>query len=71
LVVRQTAPDDEALRRERPSAVRRTRHEDLQALKLAEQKNLDPAAERTLAVLVLIGQNGRAPAGALATPGKP
>src|SRR5579864_4790613 len=34
------------------------------------KKNLVPAAEKKLAVLVLISQNGGAPAGAVATPGK-
>jgi hypothetical protein len=35
------------------------------------KKNLAPAAEKKLAVLVLISQNGGAPAAALATPSKP
>ena len=35
------------------------------------RKNLAPAAEKRLAVLVLISQNGGAPAGAVATPSKP
>jgi hypothetical protein len=35
------------------------------------KKNLAPAAEKKLAVLVLISQNGGAPAGAVATPSKP
>jgi hypothetical protein len=35
------------------------------------KKNLPPAAEKKLVVLVLISQNGSAPAGALATPSKP
>ena len=38
---------------------------------VALKKNLAPAAEKKLAVLVLISQNGGAPAGALATPSKP
>jgi hypothetical protein len=38
---------------------------------VAVKKNLAPAAEKKLAVLVLISQNGGAPAGALATPSKP
>ena len=38
---------------------------------VAVTKNLAPAAEKKLAVLVLISQNGGAPAGALATPSKP
>jgi hypothetical protein len=35
------------------------------------KKNLAPAAEKKLAFLVLISQNGGAPAGAVATPSKP
>ena len=38
---------------------------------VAVKKNLAPAAEKKLAVLVLIRQNGGAPAGALARPSKP
>ena len=38
---------------------------------MAVEKNLAPAAEKKLAVLVLISQNGGAPAGAVATPNKP
>jgi hypothetical protein len=38
---------------------------------VAVKKNLAPAAETKLAVLVLISQNGGAPAGAVATPSKP
>jgi hypothetical protein len=38
---------------------------------VAVKKNLAPAAEKKLAVLVLVSQNGGAPAGALATPSKP
>jgi hypothetical protein len=38
---------------------------------VAVKKNLAPAAEKKLAVLVLISQNGGAPAGALATSSKP
>ena len=38
---------------------------------VAVRKNLAPAAEKRLAVLVLISQNGGAPAGAVATPSKP
>ena len=38
---------------------------------VAVEKNLAPAAEKKLAVLVLISQKGGAPAGALATPSKP
>ena len=37
---------------------------------VAVKKTLAPAAEKRLAVLVLISQNGGAPAGALATPSK-
>ena len=35
------------------------------------KRNLAPGAEKKLAVLVLISQNGGAPAGALAKPGNP
>jgi hypothetical protein len=38
---------------------------------VAVKKTMAPAAEKKLAVLVLISQNGGAPAGALATPSKP
>jgi hypothetical protein len=38
---------------------------------VAVKKTLGPAAEKKLAVLVLISQNGGAHAGALATPSKP
>jgi hypothetical protein len=38
---------------------------------VAVKKNLAPPAEKKLAVLVLISQNGGAPAGALATPSEP
>jgi hypothetical protein len=38
---------------------------------VAVTKNLAPAAEKKLAVLVLISQNGGAPAGTLATASKP
>lgn len=38
---------------------------------VAVRKNPAPAAERKLVVLVLISRNGGAPAGGLATPGKP
>ena len=38
---------------------------------VAVEKNLPPAAEKKLAVLVLVSRNGGAPAGALATPSKP
>ena len=38
---------------------------------VAVKKNLAPAAEKKLAVLVLITKNGGAPAGALATPSRP
>jgi hypothetical protein len=38
---------------------------------VAVKKNLAPAAEKKLAVLVLIRQNGGPPAAALATPSKP
>jgi hypothetical protein len=38
---------------------------------VAVKKNLAPAGEKKLAVLVLISQNGGAPAGAVAAPSKP
>lgn len=38
---------------------------------VAVEKTMAPAAEKKLAVLVLISRNGGAPAGALATPSKP
>jgi hypothetical protein len=38
---------------------------------VAVKKNLASAAEKKLGILVLISQNGGAPAGALATPSKP
>lgn len=38
---------------------------------VAVKKTLGPAADKKLAVLVLISQKGGAPAGALATPSKP
>jgi hypothetical protein len=38
---------------------------------VAVKKNLAPAAQKKLAVLVLISQNGGAPAGVVATPSKP
>jgi hypothetical protein len=38
---------------------------------VAVKKNMAPAAEKKLAILVLIGQNRGAPAGAVATPSKP
>lgn len=38
---------------------------------VAVKRNLAPAAEKKLAVLVLISQNGSAPAGTVATPSKP
>jgi hypothetical protein len=38
---------------------------------VAVKKNLAPAAEKKLAVLLLVSHNGGAPAGAVATPSKP
>jgi hypothetical protein len=38
---------------------------------VAVKKTMAPAAEKKLAVLVLISQNGDGPAGAVATPSKP
>ena len=38
---------------------------------VAVKSNLAPAAQKKLAVLVLVSQNGGAPAGAVATPSRP
>ena len=38
---------------------------------VAVQKNVAPVVEKKLAILVLVSQNGGAPAGAVATPSKP
>jgi|SRR5579862_569274 len=54
-----------------PPAAAKTNKAVVHKLIVAVKKNLVPAAEKKLAVLVLISQNGGAPAGALATPSKP
>jgi hypothetical protein len=54
-----------------PAAARTTETVGTHKLIVAVEKNLAPAAEKRLAVLVLVSQNGGAPAGALAMPGKP
>jgi hypothetical protein len=54
-----------------PAAARSTESVGTHKLIVSVKKNLAPAAEKKLAVLVLISQNGGAPAGALAEPSKP
>ena len=54
-----------------PAAAETERAVRTHTLIVAVKKNLAPAAQKKLAVLVLISQNGGAPAGALATPSKP
>lgn len=54
-----------------PAAATTNRAVSAHRLIVAVKKTLGPAAEKKLAVLVLISQNGGAPAGALATPSKP
>jgi hypothetical protein len=54
-----------------PAAAKTNKAVGPHKLIVAVKKNLAPAAEKKLAVLVLISQNGGAPAGALATPSKP
>ena len=54
-----------------PAAAKTNKAVGTRKLIVAVKKNLAPAAEKKLAVLVLISQNGGAPAGALATPSKP
>jgi hypothetical protein len=54
-----------------PAAARPNQAVGTHKLIVAVKRNLAPAAEKKLAVLVLISQNGGAPAGALATPSKP
>jgi hypothetical protein len=54
-----------------PAAARTNEAVGTHKLIVAVKKNLAPAAEKKLAVLVLISQDGGAPAGALATPSKP
>ena len=54
-----------------PAAAKTNEAARTHKLIVAVKRNLAPAAEKKLAVLVLISQNGGAPAGALATPSKP
>ena len=54
-----------------PAAAKTNEAARTHKLIVAVKKNLAPAAEKKLAVLVLISQNGGAPAGAVATPSKP
>jgi hypothetical protein len=54
-----------------PAAAKTTTAVRTHKLIVAVRKTMAPAAEKKLAVLVLITQNGGAPAGALATPSKP
>ena len=54
-----------------PAAAKTNKAVGTHKLIVAVKKNLAPAAEKKLAVLVLISQNGGAPAGAVATPSKP
>jgi hypothetical protein len=54
-----------------PAAARTNKAVFTHTLIVSVKKNLAPAAEKKLAVLVLISQNGGAPAGAVATPTKP
>ena len=54
-----------------PAAATTNEADGSHKLIVAVTKNLPPAAEKKLAVLVLVSLNGGAPAGALATPSKP
>jgi hypothetical protein len=54
-----------------PAAVKTNTAVGTHKLIVTVKKNLAPAAEKKLAVLVLISQNGGSPAGAVATPSKP
>lgn len=54
-----------------PAAARTNRALGTHKLIVAVKRNLPPAAETKLVVLVLISRNGSAPAGALARAGKP
>jgi len=53
------------------AAARATKAVGTHKLIVVVKKNLVPVAEKKLAVLVLLSQNGGAPAGALATQSKP
>lgn len=54
-----------------PAAAKTNKAVVTHKLIVAVKKNLPPAAEKKLAVLVLISQNGSAPGGAVAMPSKP
>jgi len=54
-----------------PAAARTNTAVRTHKLIVAVKKTMRPAAERKLAVLVLLSQNGDGPAGALATPSRP
>jgi hypothetical protein len=54
-----------------PAAARTNTAVRTHRLIVAVKRTMPPAAEKKLAVLVLITQNGGAPAGALATPSRP
>ena len=54
-----------------PAAAKTSKVVVTHKLIVAVKKNLAPAAEKKLAILVLISQDGAAPAGAVATPSKP
>jgi len=54
-----------------PAAAKTDKAVDTHKLIVAVKKNLAPAAEKKLAVVVLVSQYGGAPGGALATPSKP
>ena len=54
-----------------PAAAKTNNAVGTHKLIVAVKKNMAPTAEKKLAVLVLISQNGGAPAGAVVTPSKP
>ena len=54
-----------------PAVAKRNKAVLTHKLIVAVKKNVALAAEKKLAILVLISQNGGAPAGAVATPSKP
>ena len=54
-----------------PAAAKTNKAVGTRKLIVTVKKNLAAAAEKKLSVLVLISQNGGAPAGAVATPSKP
>ena len=54
-----------------PAAAKTNKAVVTRKLIVAVKKNLAPAAEKKLAVLVIISQNGGAPAGLVVTPSRP